>query len=301
MVLLCHLLKKKRAERGSIDFAMPDEVIMVDSQGVPLRIQTVDYDITHQMIEEFMLKANEIVATHLKNQGKRLIYRVHEEPTAESFKDFYAFARSLGFHVPQNPDYKDIQKLFQEAKDSTLLPQLSVSFIRSMRLASYSSDNVGHFGLALEYYCHFTSPIRRYTDLIIQRLLFDEIEDSELIDSVAKNCSERERVSFKAETSVVLLKKLRLAGAHFEKDPHQVYPAIITKVKPFALFFEVPLFDLEGSFHVSEIGNDYYEYNPKRMLFRGSRTGKVFSSGQPIQVRLEHIDYILQQTKWQLL
>jgi ribonuclease R len=300
MVDLCHLLKKKRFERGSIDFSMPDDVIIVDAAGVPQKIERVEYDITHQMIEEFMLKANEIAAKHLAGQGKILIYRVHEQPTAESFQDFYTFARSLGFHLPAAPTHRDIQKLFQDAKDSPLLPQLSVSFIRSMRLACYSSDNLGHYGLALEHYCHFTSPIRRYTDLIIQRLLFDELPESTDLDAVATACSEKERVSFRAESSVTLLKKLRLAGTYFDADPTRVYPAIVTRIKPFALFFEVPLFDLEGSLHISKLGRDYFEYNAASMSMRGSRTGKTFTAGQPLFVRLEKIDYILQQSEWAL-
>lgn len=301
MVTLCHLLKKKRFERGSIDFSMHDDVILVDEKGVPQKIERVEYDITHQMIEEFMLKANEITAKHLAEQGKTLIYRVHEEPSPETFQDFYTFARSLGFHLPASPTHIDIQKLFQEAKDSPLLPQLSVSFIRSMKLACYSSDNLGHYGLALEHYCHFTSPIRRYTDLVIQRLLFDELPQDTDIDAIATACSEKERISFRAESSVTLLKKLRLAGTYFAADPTRIYPAIITRIKPFALFFEVPLFDLEGNVHVSKIGNDYFEYNAARMTFRGSRTGKTFTAGQPIFVRLDKINYILQQSEWALV
>lgn len=301
MVSFCHLLKKKRFERGSIDFAMPDNVIKVDEKGVPLRIERVEYDITHQMIEEFALKANELVAMHLGNLGKTLIYRIHEQPTNESFNDFYAFARSLGFFLPPSPTHKDIQKLFQEAKDSPLLPQLSVSFIRSMRLAAYSPENVGHYGLALEYYCHFTSPIRRYTDLIIQRLLFDSEAVTENLEKIAAAASERERVSFKAEKSVILLKKLRLAFTHFQADPEKIYPAIITRVKPFAFYFEVPAFDLDGSVHVSEIGRDYYEFNPKTMSFRGSRSGKTYTAGQWIYVRLDNINFILQQSAWSLV
>jgi ribonuclease R len=300
MVKLCHVLKHKRFERGSIDFASTDEVILVNDQGVPLKIEIVEYDITHQMIEEFMLKANELVAIHLNNEGKMLIYRVHEEPTAESFKDFFAFARALGFFVPPNPTHRDIQHLFQTAKDSPLVGQLSISFIRSMRLASYSPDNLGHYGLALEHYCHFTSPIRRYTDLIIQRLLFNELPENVDLSAVATACSEKERISFKAESSVTHLKKLRLAGTYFAKDPNMVYEAVITKIKPFALFFEVPLFDVEASFHISEIGRDYYEYNPKTMSFRGSKTGKTFCSGQRIYVRLEKVDYILQKSEWKI-
>lgn len=301
MVELCHLFKKKRFERGSIEFAMSDDVVMVNAKGEPERIERVEYDITHQMIEEFMLKANELVALKLANEGKTLIYRIHEEPSPESFEDFYHFARSLGFSLPAKPTHLDIQRLFQEAKDSPLLPQLSVSFIRSMRVAQYSPENVGHYGLALEHYCHFTSPIRRYTDLIIQRLLMNELEPSANLEAVAMACSEKERLSFKAESSVVLLKKLRLAETHFKADPTQIYPAVITKVKPFALFFEVAAFDLEATFHISELGNDYFEYNPRKMIFRGSRTGKRFAAGDSIYVRLDRIDFILQESQWTLV
>lgn len=301
MVKFCHVLKKKRMERGSIDFSMPEDVIIVDAKGVPERIERVEYDITHQMIEEFMLKANEIAARHLAKQGKKLIYRVHEEPSAESMQDFAGFARSLGFHLPVNFGREELQKLFQEAKNSPLLSQLSISFIRSMRLAAYSPENLGHFGLALDYYCHFTSPIRRYTDLIIQRLLFDELPEGSDVDAVANACSEKERVSFRAESSVVLLKKLRLAATYFAADPSRIYPAIVTRVKPFALFFEVPLFDLEGNIHVSKLGGDYFEFNAAGMSFRGVRTGKTFCPGCEIFVRLDQIDYILLQTEWSIL
>ena len=169
-----------------------------------------------------------------------------------------------------------------------------------MRLAAYSSENIGHYGLALEHYCHFTSPIRRYTDLIIQRLLFESESVTENLEKIAEMASEKERVSFRAEKSVVLLKKLRLASTHFHEDPQKIYSALITRVKPFAFFFEVPAFDLEASIHVSEIGKDYYEFNPKTMSFRGVRTGKSYTAGQLIYVQIEQIDFILQQAKWLL-
>lgn len=300
MVELCLLLKQKRSDRGSIDFSMPDDVIIVDKMGVPERIERVEYDITHQMIEEFALIANEIVAKHLAGLGKKLIYRIHEDPSSENFQDFAQFARVLGFQLPQTPSKKDIQKLFQDAKDTPYLSQLSISFIRSMKLAAYSPENLGHYGLALEYYCHFTSPIRRYTDLIIQRLLFDELPEDTDVEAIAMACSEKERLSFKAENSVTILKKLRLAATYFAQDPSCIYRAIVTKVKPFALFFEVPIFDLEGNVHVSKIGNDYFEYNAAKMSFKGSRTGKIFNVGMEIYVRLENIDFILLQTEWSM-
>jgi len=301
MVALCHLLKQKRFERGSIEFSMTDNVVMVNERGEPQRLERVEYDITHQMIEEFMLKANELVAIHLSKKVQYLIYRIHEPPAPESFEEFYTFARSLGFDLPKAPTNVDIQAMFQKAKDSPLLSQLTVRFIRSMRLAQYSSENLGHYGLALEHYCHFTSPIRRYTDLVIERLLTGEIPEGYDVQAAAKACSEKERLSFKAESSVVTLKKLRLAHKAFQEDATKVYPAIITRVKPFALFFEVPEFDIEGSLHISELGNDYFEYNPKTMAMRGRRSGKTYNTGQAIEVRLDKLDFILQENKWTLI
>ncbi len=299
MVELCRLLKRKRFDRGSIDFALAEGVVKVDEKGAPQCIERVEYDITHQMIEEFMLKANEIVATHLAKKGKQLIYRIHEEPSTETFEDFYNYARALGFSLPPKPTHLDIQKLFEQAKDSAVAPQLSVSFIRSMKLAFYSPDNIGHYGLALDHYCHFTSPIRRYTDLIIQRLLFNEESTSDLSE-IAEVCSTKERISCRAESSVVLLKKLRLAAASYDEDPHKVYSAQVTRIKPFALFFEIPDFDLEGSIHVSELGNDFFEYDAKHLSFRGSKSGKTYTCGAPIFIRLVQIDLIRQQPKWEV-
>ncbi len=300
MVALCKLFKQKRRARGSIDFAMSEGKIIVDEKGVPVKIVQIEYDITHQMIEEFMLKANEIVSTHLSKSGKEQIFRVHDEPAPEAFEDFYAYARALGFTMPAKPKEGDIQKLFESAKDSPLAPQLSVSFIRSMKQALYSPENIGHFGLALEYYCHFTSPIRRYSDLVIQRLLFNEEDPESDLTVIAQTCSDRERLSMRAENSVLLLKKLRLAAAAYEEDPKKLYQATITRVKPFAVFFELPEFALEGSIHVSELGNDYFEYNPKTLTFRGSRSGRIYSCGTPISIRMSSIDLIRQNAKWEI-
>lgn len=300
MVSLCKVFKQKRRERGSIDFAMSEGKIVVDEQGTPLKIVQVDYDITHQMIEEFMLKANEIVSIHLSKAGKEQIFRIHEEPSTEAFEDFYSYARALGFFLPDKPAPSDLQQLFEKASSSPLAPQLSVSFIRSMKQALYSPENIGHFGLALEYYCHFTSPIRRYTDLVIQRLLFDEADVDANLAEIAQTCSEKERLSMRAENSVILLKKLRLAAAAFAQNPQKNYTVAITKTKPFAIFFEVPEFALEGSVHVSELGKDYFEYNQKTMTFRGSRTGRTFSCGSQISVRILSVDLIRQNASWQI-
>jgi ribonuclease R len=298
MVDLCHLLKKKRYERGSIDFALPEIVIVTDEKGEPLGTKKIEYDITHQLVEEFMLKANEAVAMELNRRGKRLIYRVHEMPQEENFEDFLQFARTLGFKVVSKPSPSDLQALFEEAKKTPFFQQLSVAFIRSMRLAQYSPENVGHFGLALEHYCHFTSPIRRYSDLIIERLLFDEEPEEINLEKIAQHCSEQERVSFRAEVSVKTLKKLRLLQKYFNEDPHREYKAIVTKIKPFGIYFELQDLMFEGFLHISELENDYFIFDEKRNLLLGRSSGKVHKLGEQIKVRLARVDLILLESNW---
>jgi ribonuclease R len=185
MVELCLLLKQKRSERGSIDFSLPETILEVDKKGEPKGYSISEYDISHQLVEEFMLKANEVVATTLSKRGSGVLYRTHEEPTPENMEEFCDFARSLGFFLPENPTKKDLQKLFDEARQSPFSYQLTVAFIRSMKLAIYSPENIGHYGLALENYCHFTSPIRRYSDLVTERLLFDEQSESTDLKEIA--------------------------------------------------------------------------------------------------------------------
>ncbi|MBS0649190.1 MAG: ribonuclease R [Verrucomicrobia bacterium] len=300
MVELCHLLKKKRHDRGSIDFALPELVIIVDEKGQPHKTKRVEYDITHQLVEEFMLKANEIVAKHLSDKGKPVVFRVHEAPEKEDFEDFYALARSLGFSLPASPEQRDIQELFEKAQKTPFAQQLAVAFIRSMNLAIYSSENVGHYGLALEYYTHFTSPIRRYTDLVIQRLLFDQEGKDLQADKIAERCSERERISFRAESSVKLLKKLRLMDHWMKEEPLEVYEALITRIKPFGFFFELSHLMLEGFLHISELDNDYFVYNEAQNILIGRTAGKTYRAGDTIKVRPSAIDLVLLESKWEL-
>lgn len=301
MVDLCHHLKKKREARGSIDFSLPEIVILQDERGQPYGVKRVEYDITHQLIEEFMLKANEVVAMELAKRGKPLLYRVHEEPLPDNMSEFCDYARSLGFRVPKDPAIKEIKHLFAEAKKSAYAHQLSIAFIRSMKIAQYSPENVGHYGLALEHYCHFTSPIRRYSDLITERLLFDEEDPNLDPDELATHCSEQERLSFRAEMSVKTLKKLRLLKFFFDQNPTRVYPAKIVRIKHFGLYFELDDLLLDGFVHISELGNDYFLYDEMRHQLIGEHTGKRHFLGQNINVRLNRVDLIQQEAHYSLV
>lgn len=297
MVELCHLLKAKRRERGSVDFSMPELVIDCDEKGVPRKTYTVEYDITHQMVEEFMLKANEIVAIDLDNKKIPSMFRIHEPPHEESYQDFIKLARSLGISLPVDPNVFDIQKMFQELAHLPIAHHLSVAFIRSMKLASYSSDNVGHYGLGLTHYTHFTSPIRRYSDLVIQRLLFEKCHEMN-ITHIADKCSKHERTSFKAEMNVKQLKKLRLLQKWLTENKNKIYDAMITKVKPFGFFFDMTDLGVEGFFHFSDLKDDYYIYDEKLELLYGRRKGRELKSGVKIKVQPEHIDLVYSQVTW---
>lgn len=301
MVELCGHLKKKRYERGSIEFSLPDLVVIVDEKGVPSKMDNVEYDITHQLVEEFMLKANELVATHLTKQGKGLTYRIHEEPAEENMKDFSLLARAFGYQLSETPKLGELQKMFDEAIHTPYGQYLATSYIRRMRLAIYSPDNIGHYGLGLSHYCHFTSPIRRYVDLVVHRILFGSPEEREHLELVSLNCSDQERISAKAESSVVLLKKLRLLDSYHRIDPKRQYEAVVTRVKPFGVFFEVMEFMLESYLHVSELESDYFTFDEATHQLKGTRHGKNYVSGDRILVMVKEIDLTTQESSWYLV
>lgn len=298
MVEMCGLLKKKRYERGSIEFSIPELVIMVDDKGVPYKTDYITYDITHQMIEEFMLKANELVALHLSQKGKNLTYRVHDVPAEENMKDFSILAGAFGFKLSTAPTPAELQVMFDEALGTPYGQYLATSYIRRMRLAIYSPENIGHYGLGLTHYCHFTSPIRRYVDLVAHRILFGESDDLKELEIISERSSEQERISAKAESNVVLLKKLRYLEILNKQHPHRQYEAIITRVKNFGMFFEVLELMLEGFVHVSELDNDYYQFEESQARLRGVYRGGTYHSGDKITVMVKNIDFILLETSW---
>lgn len=300
MVELCYLLKKKRTLRGGLDFSVPEDVVEVDENSSPIGIKIVEYDISHQLIEEFMLKANELVAIHLHEKGVKQIFRIHDKPSSEAIKEFHNLASTLGFDVPENYEDMDLNKFFEEAKESSFYQQLSVNFIRSLKMAFYLPHNIGHFGLALDFYCHFTSPIRRYSDLVTHRLLFNEQPPESNLDEISKICSEKERNSFRAENSVTYIKKLRLLEKIYKDDPTRKYKAVITKVKPYNFNFEIREFFIEGSIHISEIYDDYYIYNPDRMALEGRRTNRTFAYGDELFVKIDRIDLLFLKVQWRI-
>lgn len=301
MVELCKLLKEQRRKRGSIEFYLPELAIMVDENGIPYKTDYIPYDITHQMIEEFMLKANEVIAWHLSSNDRGVIFRVHEEPSEENLQDFLQLAQTFGFKMPKKPTAHDLQKFFDEVNQTSHGQYLATSYIRKMRQATYAPENIGHHGLALTYYCHFTSPIRRYVDLQVHRALFSRIAKQKNLPAIALRCSEQERISAKAENSVVLLKKLRLLDKLHTENPLQQFNAVVTQVKQFGFSFEVLDFMLEGFLHVSALEDDYFVFDGARAQLEGRHTQKRYTSGTPITVMLREVDFIQLDSKWNLV
>lgn len=300
MVELALLLKEKRLERGSVELSISSGILEVDDKGEPIALKSVEYDLSHQLIEEFMLKANETIANYLTAKGKTLIYRIHEEPAEINMQEFSDFAKALKFKLSENPTPKDIQNLFEEAKKTPYAHNLSVHFIRSMKLAYYSSENVGHYGLALKNYCHFTSPIRRYSDLIAERLLFNEEGEID-INQIATICSDKERLAMRAEGSVTLLKKLRLLRKIITEDPKRSFQAIITKVKPFGIVFEITSLFLEGELSVREMRSDFFIFDSKNMQLKGRKTKKCYAFGDIINLKVNKLDLIFSEVEWTLI
>lgn len=294
MVKLCLLLKKKRAERGSIEFALPDMQLRLNKHGDPLKLEIVEYDITHQLVEEFMLKANELVATHLSGEGKRLNYRIHGIPAEENLKEFTMTANALGYALPFPVTSEKLQEFFDDVRDTPLGRFFATSFIRCMKLASYSTENIGHYGLGLEHYTHFTSPIRRYVDLTVHRALMDEPCDHEDLEEIAHLCSERERLSAKAEGAVNKLKRLRFLKRLFESG-HRSFKAVITGVKSTGITFEVLECLIEGYISLENLPG-WWEFDPENLKITSKQ--KSLSYGFEIDVEPEVIDLISLEVIW---
>ncbi|MDB2614204.1 ribonuclease R [Chlamydiales bacterium] len=298
---LCLLLKKQRKMRGSVEFSTPELYVCVNDQGEPTGIDYIEYDITHQLVEEFMLKANETVATHLTKDKKPLTYRIHDQPDSESINEFVRLSIALGYSLHDNPTPMDIQKFFESITNTPFYPFMVTHYIRSMKLAIYSPHNIGHYGLSLEHYCHFTSPIRRYADLIVHRILFGEVKEVSVLETISDKASERERISAKAEQNVRLLKKLRLLVKQMDENPKRSFDAVITKVKSFGIIFEIIGYEIEGYINLSDIHSDYYKYDSNKEVLIGVATNQKLSLGGKIEVYPKAIDIVLLETKWGMI
>ncbi len=297
MEQLQKILEAKRERRGAIEFDFPESKITLDKLGNPIDVSLYPREISNQIIEEFMLACNETVSEHMFRTHIPFIYRVHETPDEEKLKAFTEFSFNLGYPVKlfKGVQPKALQEVLMKVKGEPQEPVLSKLLLRSLMQARYSPDNAGHFGLAASYYSHFTSPIRRYPDLEIHRIikeyLHGELNEERakmlipIVAEVSKQASEMERVAVDAERELDALKKAEYMKGHVG----EVYDGMISSVTNFGLFIELPN-TIEGLIHITSLYDDYYVYDDRYMTLTGERSGKKYSLGDPIKVVVSNVN-----------
>lgn len=291
------ILEKKREKRGAIEFDFPESKITLDKLGKPVDVSLYPREISNKVIEEFMLVCNETVSEHMFWTHMPFIYRVHEEPDEEKLKAFTEFSYNLGYPVKLYAGIqpKSLQEVLKKVEGKKEEPVLAKLLLRSMMQARYAPENIGHFGLAATYYSHFTSPIRRYPDLMIHRIikefLHGKIDEKRvrslipLVSEASKQASEMERVAVDAERELDALKKAEFMQQHIG----EVFEGIISSVTNFGLFVELPS-TIEGLVHITSLYDDYYVYDERYMTLIGERAGKKYALGEKIRVLVANVN-----------
>ncbi len=289
-------LNKERVKDGSIDFDLPEPQIIIDIEGRVEDIVKSERNIAHRIIEEFMLAANRAVAELFSKKAYPFIYRIHDKPDPESITDFKEFAAGFGYDLGRSVTPKSFQQVLASAEGKPEEKLINHVLLRSMKQAVYSDENIGHFGLAFSDYTHFTSPIRRYPDLVVHRILrcfllnkYDKQERTRIekvLPEIAAHTSTRERNAMEAEREIVDLKK-----AQFMEDKvGEVYDGIISGVTSFGIFVELLEYFVEGLVHITALPNDYYTFVEKEHSLVGDNTGKRFRLGSEVRVKLTKVD-----------
>ncbi len=308
MEKLCVILHKKRVTRGAIDFDFPEQKVILDEQGRPLEIVQREHGLAESIIEEFMLAANETVARHMSLQKWPFIYRVHDKPKEDKMRDLSQLLARFNVKMPVADEIKPLalQKALVAMEGRPEERMIATVALRSLKQAVYQTDNIGHFGLAAEYYTHFTSPIRRYPDLIVHRLLHKWLVDPFMkektkedylnkLDRIAEHSSIRERTAAEAERATVDLKKAEYMAGHIGEE----YDGIISGVTAFGMFVELDN-GVEGLVHISSLLDDYYEFIEASYALMGTHTRKCYRLGDPVRIEVfqvniaeRNIDFIL--------
>lgn len=294
---LAEILTRRRTKRGAIDFDFPETKVELDDQGKPLAIIPRARTIAERIIEEFMLVANETVAEHFNKMETPFIYRIHDKPSADKIKELNEFIHNFGYHIKGSTDDihpKALQQMLNKASGERYHRLISTVTLRSMRQAKYSDHNVGHFGLAAQYYTHFTSPIRRYPDLLVHRFITYWLGEHapkawgaqvKNLKELADHCSRRERGAEEADRESVDLKKVEYMEAHLG----ETFPGIVSGVTAFGIFVELEN-SVEGLVHISNMHDDYYNFNEKMYSLVGERRKKVFRLADPVTVKLVKVN-----------
>lgn len=289
MLELADTLRNKRRERGGLDFDLPEAMVLLGAKGEVTGIYKSVHDRSHNMIEEFMLSANEAVARYAAHHKIPTIYRVHEEPSYEKLMELNAILGAFGLTIDVGEKRKElsrsIQKILDKVRDKPYEVLVNTSVLRSMKRARYDTENLGHFGLAADYYLHFTSPIRRYPDLFVHRMLKAHLAGKhprkpENHEIIAARCSELERKAEEAERDMDKLKCARFMKEHIGEK----FDGFISGVTQFGFFVEINDYFVEGMVPESRLEDDVYEFNERGYLLRGRYTRRTFRLGDPIRV-----------------
>ena len=305
---LSGILREQRKRRGSIDFDFPETKMVLDENGKPVEIRPYERNVATKMIEDFMLLANETVAEDYFWQELPFVYRTHEAPDDDKIRTLATFINNFGYsmHVGANEvKPKEVQKLLGKVEGTPEEALISRLALRSMKQARYTPENTGHFGLAANYYTHFTSPIRRYPDLQIHRIIKDNLRgrmDAKRIEhyqgilpEVTKHSSEMERRADEVERETIKLKKVEYMQAHIG----EVFEGVISSITKWGMYVELPN-TVEGLVHVINMVDDHYEYQQERYEMVGTRRHKVYKLGQKISVRVMDADRLLRTIDFEI-
>lgn len=308
MKALAAILREKRRRRGSIDFDFPETKVVLDEQGHPVEIKPYERNTATKIIEDFMLIANETVAEDFFWQEIPFVYRTHDNPDPDRMRKLSAFINNFGYTIrfkDEEVHPKELQKLLSRLEGTPEEDLISRLTLRSMKQAKYTTDCTGHFGLAAKYYCHFTSPIRRYPDLQIHRIIKDALRGrmneaklahyEKLLDEVAKQSSERERKAEEAERETIKLKKVEFMSRHLWEE----FDGVICSITAWGIYVELPN-TVEGLVHVTSLQGDYFEYNESAYEMVGVHTGRSYKLGQKVRVRVTGADKMTRTIDFEL-
>lgn len=294
---LCNLLRSRRLERGSLDFDLPEPEVILDMQGRPEAILRAERNLAHMIIEEFMIAANEAVAEHIENLGIPGLYRVHEEPDVSKIEEIVRIVRQVSRFRKRSVRPSDFADLLREVRGTSVEEIVSYMVLRSLKQARYSPINVGHFGLASKCYTHFTSPIRRYPDLVIHRILKEvllkkRIPDERikylesLLPDIAFHSSRMERLAEEAEREVINAMRVWFMKERVGEE----YIGKVVGITPFGLRIRLRDFYVEGFLHVSYMNDDFYQYDERLISLIGKNRGRSFTIGDELAVRIDRVD-----------
>ncbi len=302
---MAQTLRKRRFAKGALDLDFPEVKVRVNELGIPTHLERTENDISHQLIEEFMLLANEVVALELKRRGRPGLYRIHENPDPERLEEFRAQAKSMGFSCGDLTQRGEIQKLLNRVRGQDGESAVKIGLLKSLKRAMYSPKPLGHFGLSKINYTHFTSPIRRYSDLVVHRVLFSAPRGPaeftyDALARLATHLSTTERSASEAEQESVKLKKLE----YFDRQAHATkrtsFHGLILEVRSSGLIVQLPEFLVQGLVRLSALEGDLFVFNPQRLELRGQKSKLVLRAGQSIPVEVAAVDLARHQVDFRV-